>query len=63
MLFLQHYCMTYLLARCYVNGGVHSAGCSGGTHGQNHINDATYCLLFVPAILLDVFKEAYSPPQ
>lgn len=42
MLFLQHYNMTYLLAGCYVDGSVHSAGSSGETHDQNHINDTPF---------------------
>lgn len=33
--------MTYLLASCYVDGSVHSAGRSGETHDENHIDDTT----------------------
>lgn len=36
MLYNQHLKLTYLLASCYVDGSVHSAGRSGDTQDQNN---------------------------
>ncbi len=42
MLYHLHQNLTYLLASCYVDGSVHSAGRSGETQDQNHINDTQF---------------------
>lgn len=41
MLFHHHRNLTYLLAGCYVDGRVNSAGRSGGTKDHHHINVVT----------------------
>lgn len=57
---------TYLLACCYVDGCVHSAGCSGGTHDQNHFRHQWACRVLTeqlhtePSLWFDIISSILS---
>lgn len=57
---------TYLLACCYVDGCVHSSGCSGGTHDQNHFRHPWACRVLTeqlysePSLWFDIISSILS---